>query len=67
MIDFDLNGKSPGQILKYLKTNLVPMEQIPNINATEKTHRKRQAVLEKLIQYQLWLARENPEEEQEGE
>ncbi len=65
MIDFDLNGMKPGQVLRYLKRNRVPLNQIPNINATEKTYQKRSAVLDALKEYQIWLAEdEEPEEEQ---
>jgi len=59
MIDFDLNGMSARQILAYLKRRQIGVGLLPNINATEKTHRRRPEVLKALREYQIWLAEIN--------
>jgi hypothetical protein len=65
MIDFNLLTMNARQILAYLKSQNVGLDQIPNINATEKTYRNREAVKDALKEYQVWLAENsNPEEVQ---
>ena len=65
MINFDLNGMSARQILAYMKRHVTEKREIPNINATEKTNRRRPEVLQALREYQIWLStRESPKEEQ---
>jgi len=68
MIEFNLLTMNARQILTYLKSHNVGLDQIPNINATEKTFLKRAAVLACLKEYQVWLAEQaNPQEEEIGE
>jgi len=67
MIDFDLNGMSARQVLAYLKRHQVGRGLLPNINATEKTYRRRPEVLKALRDYQIWLAEINKPVETEIE